>query len=464
MKALLVAPNTFVVRNWISSGLADELVAGLDTELVLLTPFAQESFTTPKGVVVRNVQAPTDPNDPMEAPLGTPKSVKVLQNLRHRLFALEVPDGSIQLMRMVRKKDVVGSLLRIAGPVVKPGGALRKLLQGAVFNFKPETPVISDIFDREKPDWVLVGSPGYFMIDVVAAIEAKRRNLPVHCVVNSWDNLSSRGPLFRRPDSLMVWNEYMKGQAASIHHYHAEHTHVVGPLQFVPYATPVNEAESREAYRRLELPEGTPYLLFLTGQHGAEYEAEDVAALAKALDDAGLDIKIAVRPHPQVPREPFKAIKNPRIVFDKSPVFATKGSGGADFGISEIRSMAALLHNASAVVASWATTGLLEAAIFDKPAIQLRWMNAIPRSKPDQAEKMKDLARYVHLQAFDACGSREFSDNPETVAAQIKGMLENPERGKQGRLKAAETLANAPLGGAPKKIVAVLRDYLCPGA
>lgn len=71
--------------------------------------------------------------------------------------------------------------------------------------------------------------------------------------------------------------------------------------------------------------------------------------------------------------------------------------------------MAALLSRAEAVFASWGTTALLEAAIFKRPIVQLRWMDALPGRAPEDRERIRDVQRYEHMKPFDAIGCRIFS-------------------------------------------------------
>jgi hypothetical protein len=267
--------------------------------------------------------------------------------------------------------------------------------------------------------------------------------------------------MIRRPDLLMVWNEHMREQAGDIHRYPLERTVVVGSLQFSQYAEAVKEEESAALFGRLKLPYGAEYLLYLTGQHVPEYEAEDVAALLGMLKSTPYaSLPLVVRTHPQANEAPFRAIGDPRLVLDSAPRFSASGQNGCSFGVSEMRSMAALLTHAKVVLSSWGTTALLEAAVFDRPIVQLRWMDAIPRVRADQAAQVHCFQRYLHLVPFDATGCRAFSESPADLGETIDSALSNDEQFRQKRALAVERLATPPLGAAPGRVIQALAEHL----
>jgi hypothetical protein len=264
--------------------------------------------------------------------------------------------------------------------------------------------------------------------------------------------------MLRRPDTLMVWNEFMKEQALSIHDYSADRIGVVGALQFSEYENPVIPAETRALYDRVKLPAGTPYALFVTGQHLPEYEAEDAARLRSALDATSLrDHVLIVRVHPQAKLEPFQAIADRRVVLDLAPRYASGGADGFQFDRSEVRAMAALLHNAGVVIASWCTTALLEAALFQRPIVQLRWLDRISRRVPEQVDRIRDFQRYEHLKPFDATGCRAFSDDPADFPRVLAELLSNDAAYTDRRRNAAESFTRFPLGSAAQRVIDFVR-------
>jgi hypothetical protein len=452
-RVLFVGPNIYVVRNWLATGLVDACIDTLQIEPVFLTPFTDPALESPGGRQCRNLTVPA--NDRGE-PTAFPSTLAAVRYVRHRLFAAEFPDGSLQLMALAERGDLLNRFVRAGRALAPRGGAVRRLLRTRAIAMAPATP-LDAVLAADRYALIVVGSPGVQLLDHVVMAAARRAGVPVHCIVSSWDNLSSRGPLMAWPDRLLVWNEHMRDQAQRMHHYPLARVDVTGPLQFAQYAAPVTGEERQALAARLGLPAGQPYLCFVTGQHLPEYEAEDVAGILAALSGTAFgDLPLVVRVHPQNDERPLRAITDRRLVFDRAPQFSATGAGAARFDVSEVRSMATLLSGATAVLSSWATTALLEACVFDRPIVQLRWMDALPRQVPAQRDKIRRLQRYLHLGPLDAASCRLFSEAPADLASTLTRALAEDDTLRRGRAQAVRELASPPIGSAVGRVVSVL--------
>jgi hypothetical protein len=457
---LFVAPNSWVVRNWLATGLADLCAEELDPQIAFASSFEDPSFSSPAGRVFPNHFVPSHRIGKIEAPAGYSRFLYLMYYLRLRRFALDVEHGSIQMMILSRRRDAIHYCMKIFGMLAPLKSRRRGFIRSLVDKINPRNAAVGAVLDESRPRCVVVGSPGFQFLDQAFIIEAHRRSIPVHCIVSSWDNMTSRGAMVRRPETLMVWNEFMKMQAEEIHDYPAVNTFVVGSLQFTKYDEPVSDEEIRSLYERLGLPAGSDYLLFLTGQHVPEYEAADVARLLAALTGTRFGrLPLVVRVHPQADLRPFDALDDPRLVLDRPPRFSAGGGGGRQFDSSEIRAMAALLSRGTIVFSSWGTTALLEAAIFDRPIVQLRWMDAFPRDRT-QAARVHDFQRYTHLVPFDATGCRIFNDHPERLAEDLHRLEAEQERLREARAEAVRRLAGPPFAQVPSRIVERLKEAL----
>ena len=148
------------------------------------------------------------------------------------------------------------------------------------------------------------------------------------------------------------------------------------------------------------------------------------------------------------------------LILDRPPKFIGDGEYGFCLDLTEIRMMASLLKNATIVLASWGTTALLEAAIFDRPIIQLRWMKAFQRKYPEQASKVIDYQRYLHLIPFDETRCRLFSYVLEKLEQDIHTFINNNEAFRKNRKEAVLRLAVPPLSDAPIRVINVIANKL----
>lgn len=453
---LFVSPNSYVVRNWLVSGLASLCEKELGLFPVFASPFEEQEFQSPDGRRFKNFCVQLDPQNGLKGFVWSR-----IGRIWGYTYALEVENSSRQFMKMAREKNKYAYAAAAVKTLLPRGSWQRRLGESLVDCFYPRYPRVGQILSDSDCEVLITGSPGFSLLDQMFMKEAESLGIPTHCVVNSWDNLTTRGPMFCRPKTLMVWNEFMKEQAVKIHEYPASQIFVVGPLQFMPYTSKVTEEEANQVYRTLGLPPRTPYFLYMTGQHFAEYEAEDMTHLGKALRGSKYgEIPIVLRLHPEAKGGPFEELSGPNVILNHAPRFSNGKRGATQFGLSEIRFMAALLKQAKVVFSSWGTTALLEACVFDRPIVQLRWMKSFSRKDPDQAAWVGELQKYQHLKPFDATGCRYFCDEPQSLESAIDLVLAQDEDFRWKRRRAVEQLASSPLDKAPRRVLDVLKTYV----
>jgi hypothetical protein len=119
--------------------------------------------------------------------------------------------------------------------------------------------------------------------------------------------------------------------------------------------------------------------------------------------------------------------------------------------------MASLLDGARFVVSSWGTTALLEACIFDTPAVQLRWMDAVSHTVPEQVRMVRDFQRYLHMRDFDETGARPYCDHPQELNATLAELEVHREAYAARRARAVARLTRPPLGGVVERVCEALR-------
>jgi hypothetical protein len=118
--------------------------------------------------------------------------------------------------------------------------------------------------------------------------------------------------------------------------------------------------------------------------------------------------------------------------------------------------MASLLSAARFVVSSWGTTALLEACIFDTPSVQLRWMDILPRSAPDEVRLVRDFQRYIHMRAFDATGARPYCDHPAALNSVLRDLEVRQAEFSRKRAAAVALLTCLPLDGVVDRVCRAL--------
>jgi hypothetical protein len=464
---LASAPFPLALRNFVPTGLLGELERRFGLRVHVVSPYPQAEFTDAVGRTYPNVSvAATQGPGGLPVVAGMTVLDRALKSVHLTGFALEYPDGSLQNLELSRRRNgqrVIAEALRRLAP---RGTARREWLRNLYGRYRPSRPDIAAVFERVRPSLVLVSSPGHFWLDHFVLDEARRRGIPSVCIVLSWDNLYSRGPLCRRPDRLLVWSDEMRRQAIDVHQFPAERIAVVGPLQFLYYDAPVSAAEASAMRTHVGLAPDEPYLAYVCGSRTAEYDVEDVLAMLQQLAQGPFArLRVVVRPHPQGSRTAYERLLEHGVLLDRSPDLTSDRTHPEAIDVAAIRHMASLLDGARFVVSSWGTTALLEACIFDTPSVQLRWMDAVPHSLPDQVRMVRDFQRYIHMYAFDETGARPYCDHPHELNATLAELEARREEYAARRARAVTLLTRLPLSGVVERACETLRPLVrTPGA
>jgi hypothetical protein len=459
---LAAAPFPLTLRNFIPTGLAAELERRYQARVHFVSPYPQPEFTGATGATYPNLPVSSSAGaGGVPTVAGVTLLDRALKSVHLTGFAIEYPDGSLQNLELSRRRsaqNVIAEALTTMVPRRSPARGWLRQLYGL---YRPRRAEITAAFDRVAPSLVLVASPGHYWLDHFVLDEARRRGIPSACVVLSWDNLYSRGPMCRRPDYLMVWSEEMRRQAIEVHQFPAERITVVGPLQFCFYAEPVTPGETALMRSRVGLGPTEPFAAYVCGARTARYDVEDVRAMLSELRSGPYrDLRVVVRPHPQGSRDEYQALLEDGVLLDRSPDLTNGRTGPEALDFGAIRHMASLLGDARFVVSSWGTTALLEACIFDTASVQLRWMDALPRSMPEEARLVRDFQRYIHMRTFDAIGARPYCDHPSELNA-VLAELESRERVySERRREAVRRLTCLPLGQVVDRMVDALEPLL----
>jgi hypothetical protein len=457
-QVLAVAPFPLTLRNFLPTGLARALSDRLNGEVSFLSAYPQERFTDPTGHAFANYGVGSRPGfGGVPEVEGITRLDRALKSIHLTGFALEYPDGSLQNLELSRRRNAQWVIAQAITRLAPRRSSGRRLLRAAYARYRPFRPAVARAFDAARADLLLVASPGHYWLDHFALDEARRRGIPSACIVLSWDNLYSRGPLCRRPDRLLVWSEEMARQAVDVHQLPASAVSVVGPPQFVFYAAPVTPEEEQAMRRRIGLGDGEPYLAYVCGARTSRYDVEDVIAMLAELERgpfAGL--RVVVRPHPQGARDTYAELVPRGVLIDHSPDLTAADAAPESLDVPAIRHMAAFLDAARFVVSSWGTTALLEACIFDTPSVQLRWMDAVPHANEAEVAKVRDFQRYIHMRAFDATGARPYCDEPARFNDALCELERRSGDYAERRRAAVTTLVKTPLGGVVDRVVDAL--------
>lgn len=261
-------------------------------------------------------------------------------------------------------------------------------------------------------------------------------------VLQSWDNLSSKGILPMHFDRLLVWNRQMKEEVTTYYtEYSRSQVTIIGGLMFDVLQK--SGTDTRETFhRQLGIEDKNQKLItFLLGFPDIFPSIyEHIRMVEEGLRDKP-EMRLVVRTQPgarSAPVSHFLKQFDGRIVTDDA---ATRAVGSWRAFKRELEWYNILLTHSDLVI-NYTSTTSIDAARLDKPNV------AIAFDLPDQLPYDQSMRRYVdrtHYQWLVELEGIKLCLRPEEFWSSFDAALESPERNAVNRRKVAEL--GGPLDG-----------------
>lgn len=291
-------------------------------------------------------------------------------------------------------------------PIV--AGILRKRL-----TVNPEI----ELFFQQKPYDVAIFPSAAFDAATVDTIRlGKRERIPTLCLIDNWDNLTSKTVFWKLPDFIGVWGNQAKEQAVRIHGFH--------PEQAVPIGTPRFNTYFESRKHKLKSHYSFPYILFV----GSAMPFDELGALHRLeriilqSADGQPDLRIVYRPHPWQQKRLVNAVfeeNDFEIVVLDSQIKEAYQDGVVPEKTDEKFQPAldyypALLTNAALVVGPL-TTMLLEAALALRPVVGLSYF--------DGHHANTGLRYFSHFKGTESIPGFTICESEDSLSASVVNAL-----------------------------------------
>ena len=323
----------------------------------------------------------------------------------------------------------------------------------------PRSPESKLRLESNPPDVVL--STGSFRFEEPAvAAEARKLNIPTLAFITSWDNPSTKNRMVYKYDGYLVWSEIMK---QDMHHFFKESrevpVYITGAPQFDVFFQQ-RFYESREDFcaRNLLSPD-KPFILYALGSPNLFLEEASIYYLAKRVAEGELgDVQLLIRPHPLhdkgLDAGLFKQL-GPRIIIQDN------GQGG--LSVPTRAQTEQNIHDwvntfrHCALLVNLSSTAAIDAAIFDKPIINLDYD---PEPGQSRQRLVKEINHtWTHFKpVVDSGGMLLVNDDAEMVEA-VKTYLLNPGLHREERRRMAEMVCGFLDGRCGERMVDAILDF-----
>jgi hypothetical protein len=264
-------------------------------------------------------------------------------------------------------------------------------------------------------DVIVFPSAAYDSMSVDLVRISEDLGIPSVCLIDNWDNLSSKTLFWARPTLLGVWGEQARDQAVTIHGFDRDAVVLLGTPRFEGYFHFSRTGALQRIY-------ADPYVLFV----GSAMPFDEIGSLheiEKALVSLGRpDLSVVYRPHPWQQKRrtdaTFRPLEFRQTQLDvQIEVAYSRGvrPETTDPGFQpDLAYYPSLLFGAEVVVGPL-TTMLLEASLCQRPVVALSYADGHHFSPPK---------RYLtHFDGVDRVAGFTFCDDRAELKQKIRDAL-----------------------------------------
>lgn len=300
-----------------------------------------------------------------------------------------------------------------------------------------------------RPQLLVTATPGFDSLEAELIILAKRAKLPTVAVNFTWDNLTTNSKHIRKTDYLIAWNSVMKKEAVAIHNYPEEKVFVSGTPRFDPYFAPDPHDPGREKFLKSKnLNPAYKTIFHTTVTKAYPFQKKYIRDLIALRDKKIIPyVNIFIRIHPLDNPENYREFSDIKDFYvEKAGHEVTDGCGGKKIEMSydDLLNLKYSLKYTDVNI-NYASTISIEACIFDKPIINIGYI-----------DRFALAYQFTHYQPIVDSGAVKVAKTDDDLPKLINMYLQNPAVDRDGRRKIVKDYVQFTDGLAYKRNV----DYL----
>jgi hypothetical protein len=294
---------------------------------------------------------------------------------------------------------------------------------------------IRNLFERYQPNAVLFTK--LFSTNIHVVKEARKRGVRSICLVEAWDNLTSKGPFSIIPDHILAWNEDMKGEAIQYHNFPSEKIDVVGIPQFDFYCDTVKCSDRESFFRRHGFDERLKLITYcVTTGHIAPTDPEIVGLVYEAIMDRRIKYpaQLLVRLHPNTRGEnllQFEKFKRLPRVFVQQAGRVAKIQDGWDPSMDDLFRLSETMRYSDVIINVFSTI-VLDAIAFDTPVVGIAFDG---KTRRDYYHSNLRYYDWTHVKPVVRSGAIRVAYDLDELVDAVNLYLQNPSVDAQARMK-----------------------------
>ena len=456
-RLLILSSSLLTDRMFLYSGTLDKL-----NESASVTLWATSACDDHHRQVWNDVRVPVEPFPAIRAFREVPHNY--LRRLNEFVWDYrQHPPSRMSLMRHIRDKQHKLSIRSLKLPArVLALLRMERLLENNLERFLLKYERSAEATKRlraERPDLVITTGPHRYEEPAVVSA-AKRRGIPVMAFITSWDNLSTKNRMVFKYDGYLLWSERMKQELYDFYPQAREvPVYITGAPQFDVFFDRQFYQSREEFCQSQGLSKEKPIVLYALGSPNFLPEDQSVLYLAERVVRGELgDIQLLIRPHPihDNAKESEKLARfAPRVVVQKT------GSAGTDVSVRSQDENQILewinTFRHSDVVVNLSSTAAIDAAIFDRPVVNLDF-----DPKPGQPNQalVKDINHtWTHFKPVAESGGLWLVNDLEEMIKAVKIYLTHPELHRDKRCWIAKYVCGHVDGKCGERMSEAILDF-----
>lgn len=352
------------------------------------------------------------------------------------------PPSRMSMMRHVRDREMHACVRALKMPArllaaLRLEGIFENWLERRLLAFE-RSPEAVKRFVCHIPEVLLCTNPFWFTEPAVVAA-AKRKGIPTLALIPSWDNLSTKNRMPFKHDGYLVWSEAARRELYQFYPaLRSAPVHVVGAPQFDVFFDE-RFCLSRAAFCETQrLRADLPIVVYALGSPNFLVETPGAVHIAELVVQGALgDVQLLVRPHPIHDNHELTALfgkYGPRVVVQQTGV-AGAGVTARFQDRKKIVEWVNTFRHADVVV-NLSSTVTIDAAIFDRPVVNLDFDPAPGRPNQSLIKEINHL--WTHFKPVAESGGVWLVNDFAELVNAIKTYLAHPNLHREKRRAIAE--------------------------
>lgn len=341
-----------------------------------------------------------------------------------------LPPSRMSMMEHVRSKQLPLTLKAIKPPArilafLRAERMVESGLEKLLLSY-PRSKEALDRLQENRPDVIVSTGPFQFEQPGIFSA-AKKLKVPTLAYIPSWDNVSTKNRMVFRYDGYIVWNEQTKKELNDFYP-HTKNTpvYIVGAPQFDVFYNERFHTTREDFCNKQDLDPNLPIIVYAIGSPNFLKEHHGAVHMAKRVADGHLgNVQLVVRPHPIHDNAEMKKLFDPyrpTVRLQETPN-AGKALTKRTQDDTQIIEWVNTFKYADVVV-NLSSTVTIDAAIFDKPVVNLDF-----DPQPGQADQqlIKDVNhKWTHFRPIAESGGVWLVNDFREMEDAIRTYLEKP--------------------------------------